>query len=174
MKRILHFIPIVIVIASAAGCGGSSSNGGNGPVTGTSMAGTWTATGSLANQGGPHSYQVKLVSSACSVTTPVGTFTVQGPVCFIANNNSGNGSITGGSTTAASAGQGVLIGVAADPAPANAKFNLVFVAGYADGTFAEFTGSGTVGDKSLTGTGACSSTTPVCQGMTGSFTGTLQ
>jgi hypothetical protein len=174
MKRMLNFISIVILIAFAAGCGGGPSSGGNGPGSGTSMAGTWTATGSLANQGGSHSYQVKLVSSACSVTTPVGTFAVQGPVCFIANNNSGNGSITGGSTTSASAGQGVLIGVAADPVPANAKFNLVFVAGYADGTFAEFTGSGTVSDNSLTGTGTCSSTTPVCQGMTGTFTGTLQ
>jgi hypothetical protein len=166
MKRIL-----ILILMFAAGCN-SAKNAG--PGTSTSMAGTWTATGNLGTQSGSPTYQVKLVSSPCSVTTPVGTFTVQGPVCFTANNNNGQGSISGGSTSAASAGQGVLIGVAANPVPANAAFSLVFVAGYANGDFVEFTGAGTVGDSTLKGTASCSSTTPMCQGASGTFTGTQQ
>jgi hypothetical protein len=171
MKHILILILILIVLAS--GCN-SATHTGNGPVTGTSMVGTWTATGNLGSQSGSATYQVKLVSSPCSVTTPVGTFSVQGPACFTANNNSGEGSISGGSTSVQGAGQGVLIGVATNPTPANAPFNLVFVSGDAHGDFVEFTGSGTVGDGTLTGTGACSSSSPLCQGMTATFSGTEQ
>jgi hypothetical protein len=166
MKRIL-----ILILMFAAGCN-SAKNAGSG--TGTSMAGTWTATGNLGTQSGSQTYQLKLVSSPCSVTTPVGTFSVQGPVCFTANNNNAQGSISGGSTSAASAGQGVLIGVAANPVPENAAFNLVFVAGYANGDFVEFTGTGTVGDGTMKGSASCSSTTPMCQGTSGSFTGTQQ
>ncbi len=168
MKHIL----ILILIVFAVGCN-SASNAGGGSGTDTSMPGTWTITGTLG-QGGSVTYQVKLVSSPCSVTTPVGTFSVQGPVCFIANNNSGQGSIVGGSTSAKSAGQGVLIGVAANPVPADAAFTLVFVAGAGNGNMAEFTGSGTVNNGTLTGTGSCSTTTPICQGMSGTFSGTQQ
>lgn len=71
MKRILIFILISIVFA--VGCS-STKNAGGGP--GTSMQGTWTITGNLNPNA---SYQVVVVSSPCSVTTPVGTFSVQGP-----------------------------------------------------------------------------------------------
>jgi hypothetical protein len=71
-------------------------------------------------------------------------------------------------------GEGVLIGVAANPVPAKGTFNLLFVAGDASGNLAEFTGSGTVSNGTMTGTGSCSSSTPLCQGMSGTFSGTLQ
>jgi hypothetical protein len=174
-KRMKHIL-ILILTVFAAGCN-SATNAGGGSGTapqGTTMQGTWTATGNLGSQGGPATYQVKLVSSSCSVTTPVGTFSVQGPVCFTANNNNGEGSISGGSTSSQSAGQGVLIGVTTNPVPTNAAFNLVFVAGAANGNFVEFSGSGTVGDGTLTGTGSCSSATPVCQGVSATFSGTQQ
>jgi hypothetical protein len=169
MKPVL----ILILIAFALGCN-SATNPGGGSNTGTSMQGTWTVTGSLSPQGGPVTYQVMLVSSPCSVTTPVGTFSVQGPVCFVANNNSGQGSISGGSTSSKSAGQGVLVGVAANPVPAGATFNLVFVAADGNGNIVEFSGSGTVNNGTLKGTGSCSTTTPMCQGLSGTFSGTLQ
>jgi hypothetical protein len=170
MKRILILISIVF----AVGCSTSSNNTGGGP--GTSLAGMWTVTGNLVSQGGSSTYQMSLVSSPCSVTTPVGTFSVRGPVCFIANNNSGQGSISGTGLPSSSknTGQGVLIGVASNPVPANGAFNLLFVSGDASGNFVEFTGSGTVTSGTMTGTGSCSSSTPLCQGMSGTFSGSRQ
>jgi hypothetical protein len=171
MKSI--FILILILIAFAAGCS-SSKNAGSGPAT--SMEGTWTVTGNLGSQGGSSTYQVVFVSSPCSVTSPVGTFSVQGPVCFIANNNTGQGSISGTGLPSSSknTGQGVLIGVASNPVPASGTFNLLFVSGDASGNFVEFTGSGTVGNGTLTGTGSCSSSTPICQGLSGTFSANEQ
>lgn len=89
MKCIL----ILTLLIFAGGCNSSSSK----KAGGTSMQGTWTVTGNVSgSQSGSGTYQVALVSSPCKVTTPVGTFSVQGPSCFIANNNSGQGSISGG------------------------------------------------------------------------------
>jgi hypothetical protein len=167
MKRIL------ILVVFAVGCS-STKNAGSGATT--PMSGMWSVTGNLGSLGGSSTYQVALVSSPCSVTTPVGMFSVQGPVCFTANNNSGQGSISGSGlpSTSKNTGQGVLIGVAANPVPANETFNLLFVAGEANGNFVEFTGSGTVSNGTMTGTGSCSATTPLCQGMSGTFSGTFQ
>jgi hypothetical protein len=119
---------VFILIAFAAGCN-STRNAG----PGTTMQGTWTATGNLGTQSGTRTYQVALVSSPCSVTTPVGTFSLQGPACFIANNNTGQGSISGAGIPSSSKGQGVLIGVPANPVPAGGTFNLVFVTGDQNG-----------------------------------------
>jgi hypothetical protein len=167
MKRIL----ILTLIVFAAGCNSSKKAGGESE---TSMQRTWTVTGSVSgSQSGSGTYQVALVASPCSVTTPVGTFSVQGPSCFIANNNSGQGSISGTGLPSSSKnnGQGVLIGVAANPVPAGGAFTLVFVAGDSNGNVVEFTGSGTVGNGTLTGTGSCSPSTPMCQGVSGTFSG---
>lgn len=165
-------IPILILIVFASSCS-SSKNGLGG---GTSMQGTWVVTGNLGTQSGNETYQVTLVSSPCSVASPVGTFSVQGQVCFTANNNTGQGSISGKGllSNASNTGEGVLIGVAANPVPANGTFNLLFVLGNASGSFVEFTGSGTVANGTMTGSGSCSASTPLCQGVTGTFTGTLQ
>ncbi len=168
-------IAILILIVFAVGCSSTNSAGGG---SGTSMQGTWTVTGSATSQrgGGPESesgpFQVELVSSPCSVTTPVGVFSVQGSVCFIANNNTGQGSISGPGIAPKSTGQGILIGVPSNPLPAGGAFNLLFVAGDQNGNFAEFTGSGTVTNGNLTGSGSCSPNTPACQGATGTFSGT--
>jgi hypothetical protein len=167
MKRIFVLILILISLAFAAACSSSSKNAGGGSTATTSMAGTWAVAGSLGSQQG--AYQVTLVSSPCSVSTPVGTFAVQGPVCFIANNNSGQGAITGTGST--ETGNGVLVGVSANPVPAAGTFSLVFVSADSHGNIAEFTGNGTVTNGTLTGTGACSSSTPICQGLSGTFSG---
>jgi hypothetical protein len=166
VKRILILMSIVF----AVGCSSTKNPGGGGP--GTSMQGTWTVTGNLNPNA---SYQVVLVSSPCSVTTPVGTFSVPGPVCFTANNNIGQGSIsgTGIPNSSKNTGQGVLIGVAVNPVPSGGAFNVLFVAADASGTVAEFTGSGTVTNGTMTGNGSCSTSTPICQGMSSTISGTL-
>ncbi len=170
MKRLF----ILILIVFAAGCSSSKNSG----ASGTSMQGMWTVTGNVSSQqgGGSATYQVALVSSPCSVTSPVGTFTVDGPVCFIANNNSGQGSISGKGllSSAKNTGEGILIGVASNPVPANATINLLFVLGDANGNVVEFTGSGTVTNGTMTGTGSCTTNTPMCQGMSATFSGTEQ
>jgi hypothetical protein len=170
MKRIL----ILSLIVFAAGCN-SANNTGSG---GTSMQGTWTVsgTGNVGSQSVSATYQVALISSPCSVTTPVGTFSVQGPVCFIANNNSGQGSIsgTGLPNSSTNNGQGVLVGVASNPVPANAAINLLFVVGDSNGNFLQFTGTATVANDAMKGTGSCSISTPLCQGATGTFSANLQ
>jgi hypothetical protein len=174
MKRILVLISIVFAVGCSSTQNSSTQNAEGGSET--SLQGMWTVTGNLGSLGGSHTYQISLVSSPCSVTTPVGNFSVQGPVCFIANNNSGQGSISGAGlpSTSKNTGQGVLIGVASNPVPASGGFNLLFVSGDASGNFVEFTGSGTVANGTMTGTGSCSSSTPLCQGMSGTFSGTQQ
>jgi hypothetical protein len=172
MKRIVISILTLMVIIFAAGCS-SSKSAGTPPTT---IPGTWAVSGNLGSQApGPYEYQVTFVSSPCSVTSPVGTFSVVGPVCFIANNNSGQGSISGKGLlpSANNNGVGVLIGVAANPVPANGAFNILGVEGNNSG-FVEFTGTGTITNGTMTGTGSCSPNTPACQGVSAAFSGTLQ
>ena len=173
MKRNLMVISSLTLIAFAAGCS-SGKSAASAPGPATSMEGSWNVTGSLASGGGSKTYQVSLVSSPCSVTTPVGTFSVQGPVCLVANNNTAQGSIAGSGlpTSPKSTGQGVLIGVASDPVPDKGAFTLVFVSGDQSGDVAEFTGGGTIANGTMTGSGSCSASTPLCQGMSATFSGT--
>jgi hypothetical protein len=100
---------------------------------------------------------------------------VEGPVCFVANNNSGQGSISGKGLlpSANNTGVGVLIGVPANPVPENATFTILGVQANSTG-FVEFTGTGTVANGTMTGTASCSTNTPLCQGVSASFSGTLQ
>ena len=176
MKRgLVSIFSMVFLLAFAAGCNSSKS-----ATSGTSMTGTWAFTGVLqcgqsCGTGVDATYQVTFVSSPCSVMTPVGTFSVQGSTCFIANNNSGQGSISGKGllTGSNNNGVGVLIGAAASPVPDGATVNLLFVAA-PNGSVNEFTGTATVNKGAMQGSGACSASTPVCQGVTATFSGTLQ
>jgi len=84
--------------------------------------------------------------------------------------HSGKGPLSNASNT----GEGVLIGVAANLVPANSTLNLLFVLGEKNGTFIEFTGSGTVANGTITGSGTCSPSTPMCQGMSATFSGNQQ
>jgi hypothetical protein len=190
MKTTLIVSLSLMVVALGCSSTKSSSDPSN-PGT-TSMQGIWTvaatptATGNYGSQCSPspcqtQTYTVGFVSSPCTVSTPVGSFSVQGPVCFIANNNSGQGYINATASCLDACGlwpannnaQGVLIGVPSNPTPNGSTFNLVFVAANSAG-FVEFTGNGTVSNNTFTGNGSCSSATPTCQGIAGTFTGQVQ
>jgi hypothetical protein len=177
MKRALILIlPILFLLAFVAGCS-SSKNSNTGT---TAIPGTWAITGTLqcgqsCGSGVAGTYQVVFVSSPCTVVTPVGTFSVQGNTCFIANNNSAQGSISGKGllTSANNNGVGVLIGADASPVPDGSTINLLFVMA-PQGSVAEFTGTATVTKNTMQGSGACSSATPACQGGSATFSGTEQ
>jgi hypothetical protein len=168
MRRIL----IAMLIVFLAGC----SVGKNGSDSGTSMEGTWTVNGNLDSLNGAGTYQLALVPSPCTVTNTLGSFSVQGPICFVANNYNNKGSISGTGLPGSSKnmGEGVLIGVPSDPVHANTAFHLLFVLGDRNGNIVEFTGSGTVGNGVMTGVGSCSATTPICQGVNATFSGKKQ
>ena len=175
---------LLVLAAAITGCSSNGTSGsGGGSTATTEMSGTWnvSGTGTCTTTGCSTinaTYTVKLVSSPCTVMTPVGTFSVGGNTCFIANNNTQTGSIAGTaiSTSAAYNQQGVLVGVAADPVPDNSTINVIFVSGVHGGKFTEFTGTATVaGGKMTAGTGACSTaSTASCTGASATFTATHQ
>jgi hypothetical protein len=161
MKRLLVLFTLLIFIV---GCGSSSKSNS------TSILGTWTIVASDAT--GASTLVATVVSSPCTVSSPIGDFTVTGPSCFVANNSTGQGSITGTGALLFPA-QGALIGVPADPAPANSALNLLFVEAN-DTDAAVFTGSGTVSGSKMTGTWACDASSPACVGLSGTFSGSKQ
>jgi hypothetical protein len=173
MKKPLAVFHLLLVGMLLSSCGSSSSQqpSPNSNST-TNIEGSWTITATEA--GGSNSvFNVALVSSACSVGTPIGTFTVQGPACFIADDNTGQGSISGtGNFIYPPAG--VLLGVPANPASANASLDLLFAEGNQFGDAAVFGGTGTVSNGTITGTWSCNPGSPVCLGLSGTFSGTQQ
>jgi hypothetical protein len=154
-------------------CGSNnSSSSQQATSTSTSIQGSWTITAAEPGYGSSV-FNVTLVSSPCSVATPIGTFTVQGPACFIADDNAGEGSISGtGSFIYPPAG--VLIGTPANPASTNASIDLLFAEADEFGDAAVFGGTGTVSKGTITGTWACNPASPVCFGLNGTFSGTQQ
>jgi hypothetical protein len=176
MKTLRSLLPALLLSILLVGCGsGSKSQGGNGQNgTATSIHGNWSIVNTESGQTAS-TLQVTLVSSSCSVSTPVGTFTVQGPNCFIADDNTGEGSISGTGNFIYPP-QGVLIGIPASPVPANqtASIDLLFVEADQFGDAAVFNGNGTVTNGAMTGTFDCNANSPVCSGISGSFSGTKQ
>lgn len=176
MKFSKSLVVLVLAVIATVGCGGGkTSTGGNGRNgTPTSIHGTWTI---VATEVGTQNstFHVTLVSSGCSVATPIGTFTVQGPNCFIADDNTGQGSISGTGSFIYPP-QGVLIGIASSPVPANtsAPIDLLFAEADQFGDAAVFSGNGTVTNGTMTGTWVCNQNSPVCGGESGTFTGTQQ
>lgn len=174
MKRIL----ILVLTVFAIGCNSVNKAG---TVSGTSMdQGTWTVTGNLqcavCGSSAPKTYKVVFVTSPCTVTTPVGAFSVQGPACFVANNNTGKGSISGTgipNSPEGAGGNGVLIGAPSNPVPTNATINMIFVSG-SKHDLVEFIGNATIANGKVTGTGSCSANTPICQDAIATFSGIQQ
>jgi hypothetical protein len=159
----LKTVTLFLLMVFTSGCGaGKSANGGSTAVTQVQGAWTFTATNGV---GGQSVFQVNLVSSACTVSTPIGTFTVQGASCSIADDNTGQGSISGtGSFFYPPAG--VLVGLS------SGQIELVFVEADQFGDAAVINGNGTLSSGAISGTWTCNAATSVCLGFSGTFAGT--
>lgn len=171
MKRILTTLFTITLGAVLIGCA-VTKNG-----TTTSLSGNWLITadqtaGAVGDVGSSGTYQVSFVSSACNVSTPVGTVTVPGPTCFIADNDTGQGSVSAAGGSGMYPPQSVLIGTS--PARSNAPVDGFLVEADQSGNAAVFFVTGTVSNGTMTGTWSCNPTTPVCSGMSGTFSGTRQ
>jgi hypothetical protein len=166
MRKLAVVFASLFVGILLSSCGSSSS--GQQSNSTTNIQGNWTITATGTNSSSV--FSVTLVSSPCSVVTPIGTFTVVGPTCFIADDNTGQGSISGTGTFIYPP-QGVLIGVPANPASANASIDLLFAEADQFGDAAVFGGTGTVSNGTITGTWSCNSASPVCFGLSGTFSG---
>ncbi len=90
MKKVV--LVMLLAVVSVA-CGGTPKSNST-PNASTQISGAWTITANEAGSG-TSVFSVNLVASQCSVSTPVGTFSVLGPDCFIADDNTGQGSISG-------------------------------------------------------------------------------
>ncbi|MGC1451876.1 MAG: hypothetical protein WA830_17750 [Candidatus Sulfotelmatobacter sp.] len=168
MKQQLIAVCTLILLSLALSCGSSTNpNNSSQANSTTTIPGNWVITATETGQNAV--FTVNLVPSPCSVATPIGTFTVTGPSCFIADNNTSQGSISG-SGNFMYPPQGVLVGTAANPASNNAAVNLLFAEADQFGA-AVFGGVGTISNGNLTGAWTCNVNSPVCFGLSGTFSG---
>jgi len=171
MEKLFTISGLVVVILLSLSCG-SSSNQQQHPAT-TNMQGTWIITATQSD-GSSVVFTATLFSvSSCSVGTPLGTFTVQGPTCFFASDSSRQGSLSTTGTWVFSAA-GILIGVPSNPASIGSSMSLLFAEDRQSGPVAVFEGVGTVNGDTLTGTWSCNVDSPYCLGLSGTFSGTQQ
>ena len=172
-KQLFASSTILLLVTLALGCGsgGGSSSKNSQP---KSVQGTWNITVSA----GPESVTLKvvLVPSACAVLTNMGGFDVSGPVCFIADNQTGQGSMSSTGDLSYPP-QMVLVGVPQDQIPVGTAvaFNLLYLEADSGYAFAVFDGAGTVTNGVTTGTYNCSMLGgELCAIPSGTFTGTEQ
>jgi hypothetical protein len=168
MKRLALIVTLTIL---SAACGGSPNSGSAANSSGTQLSGAWTITATENGSSGGI-FSVTLVASQWSVATPVGTFTVQGSSCFIADDNTGQGAISG-SGQFFYPPQGVLVGSSTNPVPpgSTAQIDLLFVEANQVGDIAVFGGNGVISNGTMTGTWACNPSSPICFGLSGTFSG---
>jgi hypothetical protein len=167
MKKPFAVFDLLFASLLLVSCGSGNSQ----HLTSTNIPGTWAIT--AVETGSSSVFNVTLISSPCSVPTPIGTFTVQGPACFIADDNTGQGSISGTGSFIYPP-QGVLIGVASSPASVGASVDLLFAEADEFGDAAVFGGTGTVSNGTIAGSWSCNLYSPVCAGLSGTFSGTQQ
>ncbi len=164
MRR-LALIGMLTIFVTACGSNNSSVD-----ASGTEIPGDWTITANIVGLTASV-FSVTFVSSQCSVATTVGTFTVQGPSCFIADYNTGQGSISGSGQFTL---MGVLVGSLSNALPANtaAPIDLLFVEADDYGDVSVFNGTGAVANGTMSGTWVCNTDSPVCAGLSGTFSAT--
>jgi hypothetical protein len=155
---------IGVLLAVSLACGTTNNSAAS---KSNSMVGSW-AISATNGVGGQSVFQVNLISSPCTVSTPVGTFAVAGSSCSIADDNTGQGSISGTGSFFFPP-QGVLIG-----GSSSGQIDGVFVEADQYGDFAVIDGKGTLSNGAISGTWTCNSGTAVCFGLNGTFSGNKQ
>jgi hypothetical protein len=174
MGRIVKKICTLTVVATTlilGGCGNSKSSSTN--PNSQSIAAKWNFT-AVDQNNNIASFALTLVPSPCTVTAGNWTFTVQGPSCFIADNQTGQGSATLIKGNPYYPIQGALVGTPSNPMQSGAQVDMLFVEGQTGGGIAVFGGNGQFSSGSVQGEWSCNSSTPVCGGTSGTFIGTLQ
>ena len=167
MKLARYCFLASLSLALASCGGGSNSNSGAGN---TQLSGQWNLTVS------PNTIQANLVSSSCTVPTTIGTFQVNEADCFLADDATGQGSISG-SGEFVYPPVGVLIGtgVATLPSSGTTSFEGFYVeANQTAYAVWDINGTITQPGSTMSGSYTCDPQTPVCTGIAGSFSGTHQ
>ncbi|MGA8428215.1 MAG: hypothetical protein WB729_00225 [Candidatus Sulfotelmatobacter sp.] len=151
MKKVV--LVMLLAVVSVA-CGGTPKSNST-PDASTQISGAWTITANEAGSG-TSVFSVNLVASQCSVSTPVGTFSVLGPDCFIADDNTGQGSISGTGQFLYPP-QGVLVGSSTNAIFSNTTtaMDLLFVEADQFGDIAVFSGNGSIANGTMSGSWAC-------------------
>ena len=111
----LGSIAATVLLMFTIGCGGGQADSSSPPNPAQGFTGAWTA--QMTSTVGVANLQMTLVSSPCSVSTPLGTFSITSANnCYLADDNTGQGSISGSGAFALTP-QGLLMGVANPPTP---------------------------------------------------------
>ncbi len=169
MKAILALV-LSSLMAFAIGCGSSS----NASVSPNQLVGSWSITTTDGVNGTSGTIQATLIAatvgqnSNCVVTAVNGSggtsvFTVQGSSCALADNQTGQGAISG-------TGYffyppvGVLVGETGN------QLDLIFVEGSGN-SYAVFNATGTMANGAMSGSWTCNLETPICAGLSGTFSG---
>jgi hypothetical protein len=167
MKRCALIVAAAVI---SVACGGSPKSES---ASSTQIPGAWAWT-ITSNEVGlsANALSVTLVASQCSLSTPVGTFTVEGPICFTADDDTRQGSISGTGQFLYPP-QSLLVGSSTNPLPSNttATIDLLFVEEDQYGDVAVFNGNGSISNGVATGTWACNPSSPACSGLSGTFSG---
>jgi hypothetical protein len=161
MKRVLTTIGIFLTLV-LVGCGSPAKQNGGQQAGPTELVGTWQITATQPGTGSNVFNTTLVPDIGASVGCPE-------TVCFI--------STTATEISGSFIYPQVEVGVATsvDPIPANGTAQVYFYEYDPIGNFAEFIGNGTATGSQITGTWSCdTSLSPVCQGMSGTFTAIKQ
>ena len=141
------------------------------------ISGNWTVN-AVNVAGASGALVLDLVSSPCVVNTPAGTLTVTGAtVCFIAASGEGGEGSLSFTGSFLYTPELILIGVQADPVPANGSETVFGFLVEASGPFdAVFDISGTIqaSSKSVSGSFVCDQNSENCVGISGTISGMHQ
>jgi hypothetical protein len=164
MKKNSLVYMVIVLVAALIGCGGNSNSNSK-----MNMAGSWTVQ-TVSSTGLESTLLVNLVpGSTCASLDPIGLVSPQETTCFVADNFSLEGSVTG-SGEFIYPPEGVLIGIVPG---ASGSINFVFAEAASEFDYAVFQGTGTTtGGNLMQGTWACNTSySLICAGISGSFSG---
>jgi hypothetical protein len=189
MKSLFAVFMLLSVSAVLVCCG--STTQGTTPVSTNMTAGTWVIT--IVNGVGvgksniitttvaPNGTPVPATSGNTSCSTdsyqnepPYQS--VVGPACFNALGGGSDNQVGTLSQSAPGEPLNLMLGVPANPVTSGSAFNLLYMEVIADGTEGiwQIDGTGTISNGTASGTWVCDASTPLCSGISGTFSATQQ